>query len=95
MFNLLSLTIDLRNLAIVFVLVFILVLIIVAYVKNYKWSIKRVDRMKGAEFESFMKEVFEILGYTVEKTKTSGDQGIDLIIKKHFRSQLCLNTIFL
>ena len=85
MFNLLSLRIDLRNLVIIFVLVFILVLIIVVYLKNYKWSIKRVDRMKGAEFESFMKEVFEILGYTVEKTKTSGDQGIDLIIKKHFK----------
>ncbi len=74
MFNLLTLTIDLR-----------LFLVITAYAKNYKWSIKRIDKMKGEEFENFMKEVFEILGYTVEKTKTSGDQGIDLIIKKHFK----------
>jgi HJR/Mrr/RecB family endonuclease len=41
--------------------------------------------MCGHDFESFMKDVYSILGYKVEETKKSGDQGIDLIIKKHFK----------
>ncbi|MBR2337790.1 MAG: restriction endonuclease [Clostridia bacterium] len=41
--------------------------------------------MKGHDFESFIKAVYELLGYNVEQTKKSGDQGIDLIIKKHFK----------
>ena len=41
--------------------------------------------MTGDEFEGFIKEIYELLGYKVEKTKKSGDQGIDLIIKKHFK----------
>lgn len=51
----------------------------------YKWSLKRIDKLKGDEFENFIKYVYELLGYTVEKTKKSGDQGIDLIVKRHFR----------
>ena len=34
-----------------------------------------------------MEMVFTTLGYKVEKTKKSGDQGIDLIIKKHFKKK--------
>ncbi|MBQ7373887.1 MAG: restriction endonuclease [Clostridia bacterium] len=41
--------------------------------------------MKGDEFEDFIKEIYELLGYTVIKTKKSGDQGIDLIVKKLFK----------
>ena len=41
--------------------------------------------MKGNVFEEFMEEVYTLLGYKVEQTKKSGDQGIDLIIKKHFK----------
>lgn len=54
-------------------------------IKAYRWSLYRIDRMKGDDFEDFIKEIYIILGYTVEKTKKSGDQGIDLIVKKHFR----------
>lgn len=58
----------------------------IAYlISEYKWSLLRVDRMKGHDFESFIKAVYELLGYNVEQTKKSGDQGIDLIIKKHFK----------
>ena len=42
--------------------------------------------MGGHDFEKLMKEVYTLLGYKVEETKKSGDQGIDLIIKKHFKS---------
>lgn len=62
------------------------VLIIKFALYKYKWSLKRIDKMKGADFEDFMKSVYELLGYRVQKTKKSGDQGIDLIIKKHFKS---------
>ena len=36
--------------------------------------------LSGLEFEAFLKQLFEILGYTVIQTKLSGDQGADLVI---------------
>ena len=39
------------------------------------------SNLSGLEFETFLKQLFEILGYTVIKTKSSGDQGADLILK--------------
>lgn len=59
--------------------------IITLIIKKYKWSLFRIDRMKGDEFEDFIKEIYELLGYKVVKTKKSGDQGIDLIVKKLFK----------
>ena len=63
----------------------VLTLVCISLIKRYKWSLFRVDRMKGHDFERLMKEVYSLLGYKVEETKKSGDQGIDLIIKKHFK----------
>lgn len=63
----------------------IICLIVTLILKKYKWSLYRVDRMNGDEFENFVKEIYEILGYTVTKTKRTGDQGIDLIVKKLFK----------
>lgn len=40
------------------------------------------ERLGGLEFESYIQKLFQILGYTVVKTKASGDQGADLIISK-------------
>jgi len=37
---------------------------------------------KGVEFEKTLAELFKALGYEVNKTPASGDQGIDLILKK-------------
>jgi hypothetical protein len=37
--------------------------------------------LRGTAFEDFVGQVFEELGYTVEKTKVTGDQGVDLIIR--------------
>lgn len=37
--------------------------------------------LRGIAFENFVAEIFEELGFTVEKTKKSGDQGVDLIVK--------------
>ena len=41
--------------AIVFIVVFA---VIIALIKHYKWSLFRIDRMKGHDFERFMKEVY-------------------------------------
>ena len=40
------------------------------------------NKMDGYEFETFLKNLFEIMGYKVEHTKLSGDQGADLIIER-------------
>jgi HJR/Mrr/RecB family endonuclease len=42
---------------------------------NFDWR-----SLRDTPFEDFLQEVFETLGYTVETTKASGDQGIDLIV---------------
>lgn len=42
--------------------------------------------LRGIAFEGFLKDVFEELGFQVETTKTSGDQGVDLIaVRGHTR----------
>jgi hypothetical protein len=46
-------------------------------------SMDLIDNMEGIEFEEFLKKFFETLGYNVELTKSTGDQGADLIIKKY------------
>jgi hypothetical protein len=39
--------------------------------------------LRGIPFEDFLQEVFEDLGYHVERTKATGDQGADLILNKN------------
>ena len=46
------------------------------------FNLDEIDMMSGYEFENFLKKLFTCMGYTVEKTKMSGDQGADLIISK-------------
>lgn len=45
-------------------------------------KINNIDEMSGYEFEVFLKELFKDMGYKVEMTKRSGDQGADLIVSK-------------
>lgn len=49
---------------------------------NYTYSIDEIDFLTGYEFELFLKELFKKMGYSVEQTKMSGDQGADLIVSK-------------
>lgn len=44
--------------------------------------INQIDTMSGYEFEGFLRELFTMMGYKVEQTQLSGDQGCDLIIEK-------------
>jgi len=36
--------------------------------------------LRDVAFEDFVAEIFEELGYSVRRTKTTGDQGVDLIV---------------
>ena len=42
---------------------------------NERWR-----ELRGVPFEEFVARVFQHLGYQVEETPTSGDQGVDLIV---------------
>jgi len=47
-----------------------------------KKQIGDFENLNGHQFEDYLKELFSILGYQVIRTKLSGDQGADLIVKK-------------
>ena len=53
--------------------------------KKAKWSLRLAEKKSGEEFERFVARVFVANGYRCEFTKASGDQGIDLLLKRHFR----------
>ncbi len=46
------------------------------------FTIYEIDKLSGSEFESFIKILFEKMGYEAHKTKDSGDQGADVIVDK-------------
>ncbi|MDI6809164.1 MAG: restriction endonuclease [Candidatus Eisenbacteria bacterium] len=41
-----------------------------------------LDSASGVEFERFLKTLFEGMGYSVRQTKSTGDQGADLIVTR-------------
>ena len=45
-------------------------------------NMEEIFSADGLKFESFLKELFGKMGYVVEITKSSGDQGADLIVQK-------------
>jgi len=44
-----------------------------------------LDFLTGLEFEQFIADLFTKMGYLATKTKASGDQGIDVVVKKDGR----------
>lgn len=54
--------------------------------KSFKPTIDHTDIMSGQEFEEFLLYLFSNLGYNVETTKTTGDQGVDLLLYKNNQS---------
>ena len=50
--------------------------------RRAEYSIDDVDLMDGHEFEHFVGLLFTKMGYMVETTKGSGDQGTDIIVDK-------------
>jgi restriction system protein len=49
--------------------------------KVKKSNIHKIDKMNGDKFEEYLGHLFSTLGYDAEVTKTSGDQGADLVLK--------------
>ena len=45
-------------------------------------QLAEIDSLNGYEFEDFLKVLFSKMGYQVEQTKLSGDQGADLVVIK-------------
>ena len=45
-------------------------------------TISKIDCLSGIEFENFIAELFEYLGYKIEFTPISGDNGIDVVARK-------------
>jgi len=45
-------------------------------------SIEQLDNISGHEFEEFLVILFKKMGYIVESTKLSNDQGADLIVSR-------------
>lgn len=50
--------------------------------KLKKSGIHDIDCMDGIQFEHYLSVLFKGLGYSVEVTKSTGDFGADLILKK-------------
>jgi hypothetical protein len=48
--------------------------------RRYRLIHTNWQSLRGVPFEDFLADVFEELGYSVETTKTSGDQGVDLVV---------------
>lgn len=46
-----------------------------------------IDKLSGEEFEQYLANLFQTLGYNVEFTKTSGDYGADLIISNSYEKK--------
>ena len=61
-FNLLnSLINDIKPIIAVFICIVVLVFGIANLIRKYKWSLKRIDKMKGDDFENFIKYCYELL----------------------------------
>ncbi len=49
---------------------------------NQSYSLEDVDLLDGFSFETLLKKLFVNMGYIVEHTKLTGDQGADLVISR-------------
>lgn len=49
----------------------------------HKYTIDDVDMMTGSEFELFINEIIQKMGYETSMTKKTGDQGIDIVADKN------------
>lgn len=49
----------------------------------FRPTIADIDAMSGLEFEEFLCDLFTNMGYKIDTTKKSGDQGVDLLAYKN------------
>ena len=53
---------------------------------DLKIHIDAIDRVSGRDFELYVADIFSILGYEAFLTPETGDQGVDIILKKNDES---------
>lgn len=49
---------------------------------SIRYTIAQIDMMDSIQFEKFIADFFDSLGYQAKATKPSGDQGVDIIAQK-------------
>jgi hypothetical protein len=54
--------------------------------RRHRLLVQQWRHLRGIQFEQFLVEVFEALGYIVSTTRTTGDQGVDLLATKGNRT---------
>jgi restriction system protein len=60
----------------------LLIFIAIQRKRNLRRSgISDIDKMSGIQFEYFLKELYQALGYKTKVTQASGDYGADLILE--------------
>jgi hypothetical protein len=54
---------------------------LIATLKDRRYQLVHSDwrALRDTAFEDFVAEIFELLGFSVKKTKVTGDQGVDLV----------------
>lgn len=70
---------------IIIFLIYTLIKIVPVKVKKHKYlncGINEIDKMKGTDFEYFLKVHFQKLGYKADTTPVTNDYGADLILKR-------------
>lgn len=55
-------------------------------------DIQLTDRMSGREFEVFIAQLYEDLGYQAKITPESGDQGADVIVTSQNKVRIAIQT---
>nr|WP_321498668.1 SUMF1/EgtB/PvdO family nonheme iron enzyme [uncultured Methanolobus sp.] len=50
---------------------------------NLSLNMAEIDQMSGYEFEEYIATLYNSLGYSVQQTALSGDQGADLVLAKN------------
>lgn len=49
---------------------------------HFARTVKAINKMNPYQFEGFLKELFESMGYDAQRTQSTRDNGVDLFIKK-------------
>ncbi len=60
--------------------------------KSVKEDLERIDLMSGRDFEVFVASLYKDLGYAVELTPESGDQGVDVILTDSKGERIAIQT---
>jgi HJR/Mrr/RecB family endonuclease len=63
-----------------------------AQIRSAKRNISQADNMSGEDFEKYVANIYRDLGFNVELTPKSGDQGVDIIVTLGGGERLAVQT---